>query len=548
MARPLDPALLREVASARSTILVTSVLVLAQTAAVVAAALLLARILGPLVTGTARLDQLSGSLRLLAVTFGVRASLAVAIEWRAHRGATRVITEMRQRVLRHVLALGPRWVEAHRSEITTLVTRGLDAFEPFVVRYLPQLLQAAILTPAILVVMASQDLLAAVTIAAVIGLIPLFMWLIGLATQQATDRRLAAQQLLNGRVLDLVAGLATLRAFGRAGGTVGRVRELADAERRSTMGTLRIAFLSGAVLELLATLSVALVAVGVGLRLVAGQFDLVTGLAVLILAPEVLTPIRMVGTHFHASADGVAATTRCLEILREPIVAPGTRPIGTVDEVAWESLTVTSDGRRRGAPRELSGRVRRNAITVLCGPSGSGKTTAALALLGLVAPTGGRVRLRAGDRWHDLTDIQPGSWRGQVAWVPQRPVIEPGRLRDLLDAPEDRIAAAAASTGFASVVAGLPHGWDTVVGGQGFGLSAGQRQRLALTRALLRPAGFLVLDEPTAHLDSASGTRIAALVRDAADTGRGVLILTHHQELVDLADELLTLSASPVLR
>ena len=544
-AKPLDPALLRTVASARSAVVATALLVVGQTAAVVLGALLLARVLGGLVAGTAGWAALAPDVLAFAGTVAVRAALTTATEWRAHRGATRVIAELRELTLRHVATLGPRWLGVHRAEVTTLVTRGLDDLEPYLVRYLPQLLQTAILTPAILVVMATQDLLAASTIALTIPLIPVFMWLIGVATQRTTAARLAAQQRLNARVLDLVAGLATLRSMGRARGSLARVRELADGERRGTMATLRVAFLSGAVLELVATLAVAAVAVGVGLRLVEGEIALTTGLAVLILAPEVLAPLRLVGTHFHASADGVAAVQRCLAILDEPTPVAGTRPVGDVDEVVWDGVTVIAPGRAAPAPERLAARVCRGRITVLRGPSGSGKTTASLAMLGLVAPDSGAVRLRCGDIWHDLAAVDPAHWRRQVAWVPQHPVLEPGTLREVLGAAgvdETLLDDAARLAAFAEVVATLPRGWETPVGGRARGLSAGQRQRLALTRALLSPARFLVLDEPTAHLDSASEHRVAAVVRQLAERGTGVLVLTHAAELIEVADDVVTVT------
>lgn len=547
MAKPLDPALLRSVRSARSTVLATAALVVAQTAALVVAALLLARALGRLVEGSAAWSEVAGEALGVLVALAVRAALTTATEWRAHRGATRVVAEMRDATLRHVARLGPRWLEAHRAEVATLVTRGLDALEPYLVRYLPQLLQTALLTPAILVVIATQDLLSAATLAITLPLIPVFMWLIGLATERTTRRRLAAQQRLDARVLDLVAGLGTLRALGRARGTVARVRELADAERRGTMSTLRVAFLSGAALELLATLSVAVVAVGVGLRLVTGEVGLVTGLAVLVLAPEVLAPLRHVGTHFHASADGVAAVERCLEILREPVPVAGTADLGPVEEVEWDGVDVLPPGRTLPTPAGLHGRVRRGGITVLRGPSGAGKTSAALALLGLLAPDAGVVRLRVGDRRLDLRDVDLAAWHAQVAWVPQHPVLEPGTLREValagVDADDEALRGAAERSGFAEVVAALPLGWDTPVGGRARGLSAGQRQRLATTRALLSPARFLVLDEPTAHLDSASSAQVLRLVTEAARDGVGVLVLTHAPELVAAADEVVTVAA-----
>lgn len=552
MATPLDPELVRAVRSARSAIVATALLVVAQTAAVVVAAVMLARALGTLVEGSGGWADVTGDVAGFAVAVAVRAALVGATEWRAHRGATRVIGELRDRLLRHVAALGPRWLDRHRGEVATLVTRGLDALEPYLVRYLPQLLQTAILTPAVLVVIATQDLLAAVTIAVVLPLIPVLMWLIGVATQRTAERRLQAQQRLNARVLDLVAGLATLRSFGRGEGAVGRVRELADDERRGTMRTLRIAFLSGAVLELFATLTVAMVAVGVGLRLVEGDLALVTGLTVLILAPEVLTPLRMVGTHFHASADGVAAVQRCLDILRiAPAGPPGRATVASVQEVRWEGVTVQPPDRVVAAPSDLHGSVRPGRVTVLHGSSGSGKTTAALTMLGLVAPDAGAVRLLADGRWRQLSEIDPAAWHAQVSWVPQRPVLEPGSVRSLVagddtDVPERLLAAAAARTGFDQVVAALPEGWATLLGQGGRGLSAGQRQRLVLTRTLLDRRRFLVLDEPTAHLDSASTAQIATLVRAAADDGLGVLVLTHAHDLLEVADDVIALT-EPVL-
>ncbi len=545
MARPLDPRLLRAVSSARSAVVTTAVGVVAQTAAVVIGALLLADALDRLVTGDAGWSDVVGQVVGFGVAALVRALLAGLTERRAHRGATRVIADLRERVLAHAVALGPRWVEANRTEVTTLVTRGLDALEPYLVRYLPQLLQTAILTPALLVVMATQDVLAAVTLALLLPLIPLFMWLIGLATQRTARRRLAAQQRLNARVLDLVAGLPTLRAFGRAGGTVARVRELADAERRGTMSTLRIAFLSGAVLEMLATLSVAVIAVEVGLRLVTGDLHLVVGLTALILAPEVLAPLRHVGTHFHASADGVAAVERCLAILDEEPAAAGRGAIGAVDEIVWDDVSVIAPGRSVPTPSGLSGSVRPGEITVLAGPSGSGKTTAILTLLGLLPPTTGRVRLRAGERWHDLADVDVASWRAQVAWVPQRPVLEPGTLLDVLGSPTPAdLERAARASGFDAVVATLPDGWRTRVGGQARGLSAGQRQRLALTRALLDGLPYLVLDEPTAHLDAASTQLLVGTLRSLAASGCAVLVLTHAPALVAAADRVIRLDAA----
>lgn len=553
MSKPLDPALLKEVASARGAVITTALLVIAQTSAVVAAALVLAPALAGLVQGTAALDDVVGHVLAFGAIFAVRALLATITEWRAHRAATRVIADLRERVLAHSAALGPRWLADHGTATATLVTRGLDNLEPYLVRYLPQLLQTAILTPAIVVVIALQDLLSAVTLLLLMPLIPVFMWLIGIATQASARRRLAAQQRLSSSVLDLVAGLPTLRAFGRGAGTTARVAELADAERRGTMATLRIAFLSGGALELLATLSVASVAVGIGLRLVTGDLSLTVGLAVLILAPEVLLPLRQVGLHFHASADGVAAVEEALGILAEEPPAAGSAQIGPVREVRWENVTVHAGERRYPAPEDLTGRILPGRLTVLRGASGSGKSTAVLAMLGLIEPDFGRVVLRtdpprdgqAGPlpcAWHDLRDVDLASWHRQVAWVPQRPIIEPGTVAEAVGGSAPERHAAALLTGFDDVVRALPQGWSTPIGTGGHGLSAGQRQRLALTRTLIEPAPWAVLDEPTAHLDSATTEHVAAVLEALRARQVGMLVLTHDPEIVGRADEVLSTS------
>jgi len=559
--KPLDLRLLTHARAARGYILFTAATGAVTAALVVTQALLIAHALAPVVLQRAGWGHVAGLLPYLAGVVALRAGVLVLQESRAHRAATRVIAELREQVLARAVALGPRWLAAEQGPaVVTLVTRGLDDLEPYFVRYLPQLLLAATVTPATLVVVLDLDLVSAVTIAITLPLIPVFMWLIGVLTQSFAAERLGTMQRLGSQLLDLLAGLSTLKALGREHGPGRRVGELGRAYTRTTMATLRVAFLSGAVLEFLASIGVALVAVTVGMRLVYGQLDLVTGLAVLMLAPEVYRPLREVGAQFHASADGIAAAAKSFAIIEQPVPTAGTRstPDLRVTDIVLDAVSVAAPGRDLWAPYRLSARLRPGRVVALVGPSGVGKSTAAALLLGLVQPDEGSVRLvpagaQRGDGPSDdelvLADIDPASWWEQVAWVPQRPVIVPGTVRTNVlgsgDADIDAHAlAAAAATGFDEVLAELPAGWDTPLGQGGVGMSLGQRQRLALTRALLGGRQVVILDEPTAHLDARAEQHVLTSVDRLREQGRTVVVIAHRASLIARADDVVHVRSS----
>lgn len=557
--KPLDPKLLRYAAPARGYVLLTAAFGITTAGLVVAQALLIAATLAPVVSAGATLDDVSGHLRWLAGVVVARAVVTGLQERYAHRAATRVVTSLRGQVLAHAAALGPRWLSTGRGvDTVTLATRGLDDLEPYLVRYLPQLLLAVTVTPATLVVVLGLDWISALIIIVTIPLVPVFMILVGQLTQSHSERRLAVMQRLGAQVLDLLAGLPTLRAFGRERGPVARVRELGDAYTRSTMSTLRVAFLSGMVLELLTTLSVALVAVGVGLRLVYGEVGLETALAVLVLAPEVYLPIRQIGVQFHASTDGITAAQKAFDVIEEPL-----RPQGTVTAPDLARATITVDGlgvdapgRDLRAPAGLSLTIRPGRMVALTGPSGSGKTTTVLALLGLVSPDSGSVRVDG----TDLADVDLSTWWRQVAWLPQRSTLPPGTLREALGAAESERSASVGTpaseavtramrlTGLDAVVSTLPDGLDTVLGQGGVGLSVGQRQRVALTAALLGEEPLVVLDEPTAHLDALAEDQVLASLAALRDAGRTVVVVAHRPSLVELADDVVEVASAPRTR
>jgi len=543
--KPLDPRLLRYARSARGYLALTVGLGILTAGLVVAQALLLAHALGRAAHDGAALASLRPTIGWLALVVVARASLVAVQERFAHRAATRAVGELRAGVVAHAVALGPRWLASGRGpEVVTLATRGLDALEPYFVRYLPQLVLSATVTPATILVVLGLDWVSAAIVVGTLPLIPVFMVLIGRMTEGRSERGLRAMSRLGSQVLDLVAGLATLRAFGRERGPAARVRALGDAHRRATMGTLRIAFLSGMVLELLTTLSVALVAVSIGLRLVSGGLSLETGLAVLVLAPEVYWPLRQVGAQFHASTDGVAAAEAAFAVLEAPVPAAGTVPCPELRgaTLRLRGVTVRSSGGR--TPDGLDLTLEPGRVTALVGPSGAGKTTTVEVLLGLLRPDEGQANLSVPGRDPvALADLDPATYWPQVAWLPQRPVLEPGPLRALVGGASDsERAAAAARTGLDAVVAGLPRGWDTELGAGGSGLSVGQRQRVALTRALLSPAPLVVLDEPTAHLDAAGERVVLDTVEAMRAAGRTVLLVAHRPSLVATADSVVTVA------
>ncbi|HUL98297.1 MAG TPA: ATP-binding cassette domain-containing protein, partial [Mycobacterium sp.] len=399
------------------------------------------------------------------------------------------------------------------------------------------LVLAALLTPATLIVIAAFDLQSAGIVVITLPLIPLFMVLIGVVTADRSAAALAAMTTLQGRLLDLVAGIPTLRALGRAGGSVRRIAELAEAHRRSTMATLRIAFLSALVLELLATLGVALVAVGVGLRLVYGEMTLASGLTALLLAPEVFWPLRRVAVEFHAAQDGKTAADKAFELIgRRTSRTAGVRTVTARGaEIRLDRISVA--GRDGPRPDRFSAVVNPGIVTVLTGANGIGKSTALEVILGITEPTSGCVTVGG----VNVADLDPPAWWRQVAWLAQRPVLLPGTVLENLElfGPLDDRESACRASGFDEVLATLTDGVHTKIGCSGVGLSLGQRQRLGLARALGSRAPVLLLDEPTAHLDPVTESQVLAAIAARARAGDTVLVVAHRDAMLAIGDVVL---------
>ncbi|MFF1558065.1 thiol reductant ABC exporter subunit CydD [Streptomyces sp. NPDC058279] len=545
--KPIDPRLLRYARSTRLFLAAVVALGLAGAGLVVGQAMLIAEI----VVGAFEKGVGAGTLRtplllLAAVALG-RALIAWLTERAAHRAGAAVKSELRGRLLDRAADLGPGWLSGQRTgSLVALATRGVDALDDYFSRYLPQLGLAVVVPVAVLARIVTEDWVSAAIIVGTLPLIPLFMVLIGMATQSRMDRQWRLLSRLSGHFLDVVAGLPTLKVFGRAKAQAESIRKITDDYRQATMRTLRIAFLSSFALELLATLSVALVAVTIGMRLVHGDLDLYTGLVILILAPEAYLPLRQVGAQYHAAAEGLSAAEEIFEVLEEPTTASG--GTGEVPQrglrIEFDAVTVRYPGRGADSPGPVSLTVEPGECVALTGPSGSGKSTLLHVLLGFVTPTAGRVRVQG----TDLAELAPEQWRERIAWVPQRPHLFAGTIAENVRlarpaAPDDAVAQALRDAGAWEFVAGLPHGLDTPLGEGGVGLSAGQRQRLALARAFLADRSVLLLDEPTAALDGETEAGIVDAVRRLA-VGRTVLLVVHRPALLTAADRVVRLPAA----
>lgn len=544
--RALDPRLLQRTRSARPLLVLDTALGIAAVVPIVLQAVLLARIVARAFDG-APLAAVRVDLVLLALAFVARGLLAWGMALAGRRAASSVLSELRLALVeRRLSGRGGGAGEAQSAEVAATAVQGVDALEAYFGRYLPQVVLATIVPPAIVVFVATVDLESALIMLLTLPLVPVFMWLIGRWSQQRTEERWQALRLLSNDFLDLVRGLPTLRAFNRARAQAARIADVGERYRRATLGTLRVAFLSGSVLELAATLGVALVAVTAGVRLVGGSLGLQAGMTVLVLAPELYLPLRRLGAEYHASADGLAVSERMFALLddvpavaerrsRRPVPDPATVP------VRFEAVSFSHPDRPAPVLRDLDLELRPGETVALTGDSGAGKSTVAALLLALLEPSAGRIAIGAAD----LAQLAPADWRRQLAWVPQDPTLLRATIADNIrlgepTASDARVRAAARLAGADPFVRRLPGGYDELVGDGGRPVSPGERRRIALARAFLRDAPLMILDEPTADLDPDG----VALVGDAVErlqVGRTVLVIAHRCELVRLADRVVRL-------
>jgi len=536
--RPLDPRLLRRVRPARVALAADVLFGFLATIALLIQATLFAAIVAR------AFEHRPLDPREVIAFCGVvvaRAVFAAGFEATGRRAAALATSELRMALVERRLFDMPTAADgAEAGEIAAAAVSGVDGLEAYFARYLPQLVLAVLVPIAVLAWTAAIDLTSVVIMVLTLPLIPVFMVLIGRYTESKTRARWVALTRLSNHFLDVVRGLPTLRAFNRGAAQAERIEAVSEAYRRTTMETLRVSFLSGAVLDLAATLATALVAVTLGVRLVEGTVAFRPALTVLLLTPELYIPLRSLAAQFHVSADGLAAAERILDLIE----APETPAVGT-DRVPdpWRSLRLRDISLRneeRGS-KLLDGfdlTIERGEVVALVGPSGAGKSTVAALLLGLRTPDGGTITVDG----TDLATLDLRGWRTNVAWVPQRPTVFRGSVRDNIaignpSASIEQIDRASKAAGLDEVVADLPRGYESDIGEGARGLSAGETRRLALARALARSAQLVILDEPTANLDAESGESIAASIRELG-ADRAVLLIAHSPELARSADRI----------
>jgi len=517
---------------------------------VIAQAALLAWVLSAVVMDKAGLGRVGPELVAILPVIALRFVLIRLSERAAFSAAATLRVTLRGELLRKLQALGPMRLRSESSgALATHLVQGIEALEGYYARWLPGRALTVLLPLAILVVVFPVDWTSGVVLLATAPLIPLFMILLGKGAADANQRQWKLLAVLGARFLDSLQGITTLKLFNASRREASVVARLSEAYRSSTMKVLRVAFLSSVVLEFLATLGIAVVAVLVGFHLFYGKIPLLRGLFVLLLAPEFYMPLRTLGSQYHERLDAIAAAERIMEIVelpegaghkaREPLPAAGGYTI-RFDDVShvWSSGQSALD--RFNLVAE-AGR-----ITALVGHSGAGKSTVLNLLLGFARATAGTISVNGQPL--DETDLD--DWRSHIAWVPQRAHVFAGTvLQNLLIARPDAdfaaVRAAAANAGADAFIASLPNGYDTELGERGVGLSGGQIQRLALARAFLKDAPVLLLDEPTASLDVHTQATIHDSLRRLA-RGRTVLLIAHRMSTAALADTIVVMEHGKV--
>ncbi len=487
-------------------------------------------------------------LAWLLVVIGARAGLSWGREVSAHRIAIEVQVDLRERLLRQLLALGPvRAYGEQTGELTAVLTEGIDNLEKYFSEYLPQLFIAVLVPFLILLVVFPLDWISGLILLFTAPLIPLFMVLIGRYAEKLTQQQWGLLSRMSAHFLDVLQGLTTLKLLGQSKAQAKNIERITDRFRQATMGVLRVAFLSALVLELLAMLSIAIIAVAIGLRLMVGGMAFSVALFILILSPEFYLPLRLLGQRFHAGMDGTAAAKRIFGLLDVPVNKNISADFADYADfclprvIRFENVGVAYQDGKRVALDGIDLTLEPGKVVALVGASGAGKSTIANLLLGFLEPSSGQILVDE----RALDEVETAVWREQIAWVPQQPYLFPESIATNIrlgrpDASHEQIVAAAKQAQLHPFIQSLPQGYDTPIGERGARLSGGQAQRLALARAFLKDAPFIILDEPTSQLDGETESALQMAIQTHL-AGRMLLIIAHRLETVRQVDEILVL-------
>jgi ATP-binding cassette subfamily C protein CydD len=496
------------------------------------------------------LAQVTPMLVALTAIIVIRAAAVGGSENAANSVALRVKEDLRLRLLKHLAALGPSFTQGEKTgELSTSAIEGVEALDAYFSQYLPQVALAAFIPLSVLVIVFPLDPLTGIIFLLTAPLIPVFMYLIGKMAEALTKRQWETLSHLSAYLLDVLQGLTTLKLLGQSRRQAERIAGTSDRFRDVTLSVLRITFLSALALELLSTVSTAIVAVEIGLRLLYGHMAFREAMFILVLAPDFYLPMRLLGLRFHAGMSGVNAARRIFEILDTPLptqTSPFLPFTSSRFNISFSNISYSYRTRDLPALDDVSFTLPHGQMTALVGASGAGKSTVASLLLRFIEPSAGEIRIDG----TPLSSISPEDWRRGLAWVPQNPYLFNDTLSANLrlakpDASTEDILRACRRAGLDDFIAVLADGLETIVGERGARLSGGEAQRLALARAFLRNAPFLILDEPTSSLDPALESRLHAAVRDLM-IGRTVLVIAHRLATITQANQIIVLDSGRV--
>ncbi|MBN1992017.1 MAG: thiol reductant ABC exporter subunit CydD [Anaerolineae bacterium] len=545
----------RQARSSQLNLILTITLSLLGGMVIIGQAYYLSRVISRVFLEQHTLVEVQPLLLALLVLSVARAAFTWSGQVTAQRVAGQVKSNLRNRLTAHLLALGPTYTHGERSgELANTAVQGIEALEAYFSQYLPQLATAALIPLTILMVVFPLDPTTGLVLLFTAPLIPIFMALIGHQADKMTRRQWTALSRMSAHFLDVLQGLATLKILGRSRAQSKTIAQVSYRFGQTTMSVLRVAFLSALVLELVATLSIAIVAVEIGLRLLYGRFIFAEALFILILAPEFYLPLRLLGARFHAGMSGVATAQRIFAVLDTPLPPSATQRGGRAEDIPPPPFTLcftnvhyAYDDGRRPALNGISLTISAGQKAALVGPSGAGKSTVANLLLRFIDPQQGSITVNG----ISLSALDLSGWRTQVAWVPQHPYLFPGTIAEniRLARPQADLAAVRQAAQLASAapfIEALPQSYDTLIGERGLDLSGGQAQRLALARAFLKNAPFLILDEATANLDPDHELQIQAAMQRLLQN-RTALIIAHRLNTVTTADNILVMQAGQIV-